>query len=141
MIQPAHSRARILAVVAIALGATVAMFALILLKRWLVGLEVSGSRKDLEQLLLVLGATLGVGVCGVFGLGLFCFRFGRQVCREARFPPANTRIVKETVVHTGANAVHRGRWAQALGVTFISFALVLAFLGARVIGFFIAHAG
>jgi len=75
-------------------------------------------------------------VCGAFGIGLFCFRLGRRVCREARFPPANARLITSTIVHTGDNAVRRGQWAQAMGVLFMLFAVVLAVAGIRVIVFF-----
>ena len=139
--QPADSRLRNIAIIVVVVGAAVSAVAFVLLERWLGELSVTASREDVEQLLLLLGATLGVGVLGLSGLGVFCFLLGRQVCREGRFPPQATRVIKDSVVHTGENAVRRGKWAQAFGATLVLFAVALAVVGVKLIVLFSGHAG
>lgn len=141
MIQPPDSRARNIAIIVVVVGAAMSAVIFALLKRWLGELDGSDGRQELEQLLLLLGGTLGVGVLGLVGLGVFCFRLGQQVCREGRFPPTTARFVKPTRVHIGKDAVHWGKWAQALGVALLLFAVALAVLGGRVIVAFGGHAG
>lgn len=139
--QPADSRLRNSAVIAVVVGAAASAVALFLMKRWLGELGASATREEVVHLLLLLGATLGVGVLGLIGLGLFCFLLGRRVCREGRFPPQATRVIKNSVIHTGQNAVRRGKWAQVFGATLLLLAVALAVLSVKLIVSFSGHAG
>lgn len=124
------------ALVALVLGAAAGALGLALLTDHLARLQAAGGRDALVQLRATLALAVGIGVAGAFGIGVFCFRLGRQVCREERFPPAGARLVKRTTVHTGAAAVRRGRGAQAFGVVCMVLALALLALLVAVLAHF-----
>jgi len=141
MIQPADSRARNIAIIVVVVGAAMSAVIFALWKRWLGELDGSGGRQELEQLLLLLGGTLGVGVLGLVGLGVFCFRLGQQVCREGRFPPTTARFVKATRVHIGERRGALGKVGASTWCCTIVVGGALAVLGGRVIVAFGGHAG
>ncbi len=141
MLEPDIRTTRRRALLLLGLGTAAGALALLLVTGHIATLQARGGRDALGQLVAMLAVVLGVGVAGAFGLGGFCVRLGRQVCREARFPPAGARLVKSTVVHTGAAAVRRGRWAQAFGLTCMLLALGLALAGARVVVYVLGQAG
>jgi hypothetical protein len=125
MTDPANTPARTLALLALAAGALGGLLAIPWLTSWRAELQSTGGPEAIRQLLMA------ISVCGTFAIGWYVFRLGQRVCREGRFPPAGARLIRATVVHTGADALRRGRWAQLAGVVFTVMALGLTVVGGR----------
>ena len=117
------------------------MVGLLYLRPWLARVEATGRQRDADQVLLLFVSALVLLVCGTVGLGVCLIRLGRQACREERFPPARSRLVKRASVCAGADAVRRGRWTQAMGAVLLLLSLGLAIAGARVVAYFGGYAG
>lgn len=72
--------------------------------------------------------------------GVQAWRHGGKVRRSERFPPPDTKVIKDTVILTGEAARSRGRTMQALGAALVLLASGLVLLCLRLIAAFSADA-
>ena len=59
---------------------------------------------------------------------VYLARLSRAVCREQRFPPQEMRVIRDTRVVRGREALRRGRLGYALGVGLCVSTLGLAWM-------------
>lgn len=67
---------------------------------------------------------------GIFAIPTLIFaaqfwKYGNQILRAGRFPPAGTRVVRDTPVVIGAQARIRGRALQAVAVSLVVLDIML----------------
>jgi hypothetical protein len=93
------------------------------LAAWL-GDTPSESRTRVGIVLVVMAV---LGCTPLLGLAVYLWFFGRRVIRAQRFPPADSPVVRATLVLRDRAAIRRGRLFEAFGAAFFVAALGLLF--------------
>ena len=77
----------------------------------------------------------------IVAAGVYFFRLGSAVRRASRFPLPGQRVLRDTVVLSGAAAAKQGRSIQVVGFLFFLIAGGLLFFAVRIyMAFFSPHA-
>jgi hypothetical protein len=87
---------------------------------------------DLETALRVARTMLLMVFLSVAALGLYLFRFGRSVMEHERFPPPNRKVIRDTNLLEGQEAITRGRILVFLALILVCLGLAGAFYATKV---------
>ena len=74
---------------------------------------------------IVLGVMAFLLAGPLLTLAAYLWHLGRRVVRAQRFPPPNTRLVRDATVVTGSAATRAGRIAQASAAAFALIAVLV----------------
>ncbi len=120
----ADPRARRIVIVAVGIAAVIGATAIEWLPQRLSALVSAGhiSRKSICIGFLIFVSTL---VTPVVVAGVQICRRGREMVKSRRFPTEGTRVLVDTPVKRGADAVRLGKVQQVLGTSLIVMALLL----------------
>ena len=125
LIQPADPdlRRRTLLLVAVALALACAGF--YLLQHWIADLQSESPEEALAALLTALRwSTLSMTAL-LLGLAVYLWRFSARVRHDQRFPPTAQRVVRDTLILEGTDALGRARTLRVLAVILALSSLAL----------------
>lgn len=91
--------------------------------------------EDADVRLRIVIVTMTAVTAGpLLAFAVFMWRLGRRVIGAGRYPPPSLRVVRDTPIVTGQDAVRRGKLLQWLAAGVGMAALVLALLLSRLAG-------
>lgn len=134
-IHRADPQLRRLTLVVLAFAMLAAILLLVWFHHWLDRSTVAmpAERFALEMQRMIGITSTGSGLC-VLLLAGYAARLGRRVIDERRWPLRGSRVVLDTRVRTGADAVSFGRMLNIVAVVLIVLAIGFGVLGWRLFG-------
>ncbi len=131
---PAMRRKAVLIVIAGTVAAIVAIgYGLPWLERWVTDAIVAGNIAARRAVCLGAGAAV-IGLALVVAVsGVNMVRIGRRVTGAGRFPPPGLRVLRDTRVVAGRQAVIIGRLQATLGLVILGCAAALLGIGGYVV--------
>lgn len=100
------------------LGASLSLLAMLLCQsvvQWFTEWLAEDPERVREYFAYIVGAIAFV-FSPLFVFGYYAWQIGMKVIRAKRFPPPGMKVIKDTVVVKGRQAVSRGRALQVCGV-------------------------
>ena len=107
----------------------VGVVAIVMLQRWLAEfrqLPIDNTKDLTKSLATAFDWCVGTASVTVVWFGLYLWRFGARVRAAMRFPPPDTRVIRDTVVLRGSPARRRAALIQALAAALLLSTLGLA---------------
>ena len=124
-IQPADPDLRRRTLLLVALALALACVGFFLLQHWIVDLQSGSPEEALAALLTALRwGTLGMTAL-LLALAVYLWRFAARVRHDQRFPPTEQRVIRDTPVLEGTEALGRARMLRMLAGIFALSSLAL----------------
>ena len=86
----------------------------------------SNQERIIERVRMVVVALIFLSTVPLVGLAAYLFLLGHRIRRSERFPLEGERLVRDTVILRGDQAVFRGRVLQGMALALVLFAGGLA---------------
>ena len=86
----------------------------------------SDQERIIERVRMVVVALIFLSTVPLVGLAAYLFLLGQRIRRSERFPLEGERLVRDTVILRGDQAVFRGRVLQGMALALVLFAGGLA---------------
>jgi hypothetical protein len=126
-IQRADPRERRRALVLLAVGTVAGAIALLWLKGWLDEQITRPPAEARATLLAAFRIAATVMVLSISAASIYLWRLGWRIERSARFPPPGQRVLRDTPVLKGPDAISRGRRLRGLALALLAATAILLF--------------
>lgn len=140
-IQSADRKLRFVAIILLVLMMILALASLLLLERWIIGVQALEPELALGKLHSALWWLLVAGCLSLAVFGAWLWRLGNAIKAAQRFPLPGARVIRDTPVLNGDDAIRRSMLFRGLGIFLLLATIALAVLAWRFWAIFAVSAG
>jgi len=128
-IHRADPRLRRLTLIVMSAGVVVALLAMVWVHQWLRSTSMMPTAQLVAELNIIVGAAMsGVALCLLL-LAAYAARLGRRIADERRWPLARSRVLRDTQVRSGNDALALGRMLNLASILLIVLGIAAGILG------------